>query len=127
MPSVKPIFVFKSDDLGATRRFYEALGLTLVEETHEGCPPHLSCDLGLGLLEFYPTGPKAGPIKPGNDLLLVFEIDDLDPVMRMVRDLDLKHGAVDVYDPDRRLRAVTVHDPDDRRVRVREVAPPPLH
>ena len=127
MPAVKPIFLFRTEDLSQTRRLYEAFGLALVEEDHPGCPPHLSCDLGLALLEFYPASPKASPLKPGNDLLLIFEVADLDPVLKVVRAQDLKHGPIDIYDPDRRLRAVTVTDHDGRRVRVREIEPPTTH
>jgi len=120
METEKPVLVIRTDDLEKTRLFYEALGLTLVEERHAGCPTHYSCDFGGLLLEFYPAGEKGGPVKPGNDLRLFFETERFDLVLDVCRTLDLERGPVSFPDAKTRLRLVTLRDPDGRVVRLRE-------
>lgn len=51
--------VLRCADLSASRRYYEALGLTFVEEQHGNGPRHLSCDLDGVVLELYPAGKSA--------------------------------------------------------------------
>ncbi|CPT03428.1 MULTISPECIES: VOC family protein [Mycobacteriaceae] len=47
-------------DLDSSRRFYELLGLDLVEERHEGGPVHYSAQLPGGtVLELYPSGDRS--------------------------------------------------------------------
>lgn len=121
MQTEKPVLVVRTGDLEKTRMFYEALGLTLAEERHQGCPPHYSCDFGGLLLEFYPAGVGAAPIKAGNDLRLFFETERFDFLLDVCRRLDLERGPVSHHDLKRGLRLVTLRDPDGRIVRVREV------
>lgn len=115
------ILVFKAEDLETTRLFYEALGFTLVRETHAGCPPHYSCDFGRALVEFYPASGKAAPARPADDALFIVDVERYDQVVAICRKMRLKTYAERIYDTDRRLRAMTVRDPDDRLVRIREI------
>lgn len=117
----QPVLVIKTSDLEKTRAFYQALGLTLAEELHEGCPLHYSCDFGGLLIEFYPRGPKSAPIKAGNDQLFFFDVDRFDAILDASRALDLKRGPITIYDKELGRRIVTIHDPDGRLVRVREL------
>lgn len=126
MQTEKPVMVIRTDDLEKTRLFYEALGLSLAEERHEGCPPHYSCDFGGLLLEFYPPR-KGGAVKVGNDLTLFFETDRFDVVLDIARKLGLHREPIKVYDVQRGVRIVTIYDPDDRPVRVREIGNRPPH
>jgi len=127
MHAVKPILVFRNADLEKTRLFYEALGLTLVRELHEGCPPHYACDFGGALIEFYPASAKSPSVEPGQDLLMIFEVDRFDLVLDVCRQLRLKREPLTIYDPVRQLRVMTVRDPDGRRVHVREIGRQPPH
>lgn len=120
MQTERPVLVVRTGDLEKTRTFYEALGLTLLEERHEGCPTHYSCDFGGLLLEFYPAGEKSGPVKTGNDLRLFFETGRFDFLLDVCRRLDLERGPISYHDQKGGLRLVTLRDPDGRIVRVRE-------
>lgn len=118
----QPVMVLRTSDLEKTRMLYAALGLTLVEEVHAGCPPHYSCDLGALLIEFYPLGAKSPALKAGNDTTFFFDTDLFDALLTLARQLDLKRGPVTIYDKELGRRLVTIHDPDGRPVRVRELA-----
>ena len=120
MQTDTPVLVIRTDHLEKTRQFYEALGLTLIEELHDGCPLHYSCDFGGLLVEFYPADAKAPPVKTGNDLRLFFETERFDFLLDVCRKLDLERGPVSYHGPKRDLRLVTLRDPDGRPVRVRE-------
>jgi hypothetical protein len=55
------LLVLRSSRLEAMRTFYEALGLTFVEEKHGAGPVHYSAQLGSTVLEIYP-GETSPPI-----------------------------------------------------------------
>ena len=48
------LVVLRCADLERTRRFYEALGFTLMPEQHGSGPQHYSAHVGETVLEFYP-------------------------------------------------------------------------
>jgi predicted enzyme related to lactoylglutathione lyase len=50
------LVVLKVRDLARSKAFYEALGLTLVEEQHGKGPVHFSCSQNGLVFELYPTG-----------------------------------------------------------------------
>jgi hypothetical protein len=52
------LLVLRCSNVAASRRFYEAIGLTFREEQHEGGPAHWSCDLDGVVLELYPAGER---------------------------------------------------------------------
>lgn len=54
------LVVLRVDDLAASQRFYEGLGLTFVVEQHGAGPTHLSTRLGPTVLELYPRGDDDG-------------------------------------------------------------------
>jgi hypothetical protein len=120
MKTVRPVLVIKTKDLEKTRLLYEALGLSLMAELHEGCPLHYSCDFGGLLIEFYPNGKKSDPVKVGNDQLLIFEVEHFDLFQEICRSLDLEQGPITVHG-EPAFRAVTIRDVDGRRIRVREI------
>lgn len=121
METERPVLVLRTKDLQKTHLFYEALGLTLVEERHAGCPPHYSCDFRGLLLEFYPAA-SSEPLKTGNDLRFFFDTDRFDALLETCRKLGLECGRVSVRAPNDAKRLVTVRDPDGRPVRIREKA-----
>lgn len=54
MSPILSLLVLRSSDPVATRRFYEALGLTFTTEQHGTGPVHHACVLGETVLEIYP-------------------------------------------------------------------------
>lgn len=98
------LVVLRVAELPASRAFYEAVGVTFVEEQHGRGPEHLAGTLGNGVvLELYPAA------NPSPDQRLGFLVDDLGAVLRAVKDLD---GMVLTE----RSGHATVVDPDGRKV-----------
>jgi catechol 2,3-dioxygenase-like lactoylglutathione lyase family enzyme len=115
--------------LDHTRRFYEALGYTLVEEQHRTGPIHFSVDFGGCVYEFYPAEIGSHVAPPKGDFWIV-DVRRFDDVLRVANDLDLDRDPVKYYDPEQKLRSAIFEDPDGRRILVREVGqdpPPPVH
>jgi catechol 2,3-dioxygenase-like lactoylglutathione lyase family enzyme len=101
------LVVLRTADLGVTRAFYAALGVTFVEEQHGTGPPHLAATLGNGVvLELYPAvDGRPGGAEPR----LGFVVDEVAAAVRAVR----AAGGVVVKDDGGRATAV---DPDGRQV-----------
>jgi lactoylglutathione lyase len=96
------LVVLRCADLERTRRFYEALGLTLVPERHAAGPRHYSARVGETLLEFYPD---AGGSTRG--LRLGLRLVDVPAAMSALTEI----GAVV-----RPGRPPTIDDPDGHRL-----------
>ena len=96
------LVVIRSADLERSRRFYEALGLTLVPEQHGAGPRHYSVRVGQTVLEFYPdaSGSTRG-------LRLGLQVVDLPAAVSALAEI----GAVP-----RPGSPVTVDDPDGHRL-----------
>jgi len=94
--------VLRCADLERSRRFYEALGLTLVPEQHGAGPRHYSAQVEKTVLEFYPdsSGSTRG-------LRLGLQLVDLGGAVSALA----KIGAVP-----RSGSPVTIDDPDGHRL-----------
>lgn len=125
MLTQKPALVLRTSDLHKTRLLYGALGLVLVEETHEGCPPHYSCDLGALVLEFYPLRKDTDHVDIDEAQTWFFETEHFDALLGVIRTLDLHREPVKIHDKQHGFRTVTLYDPDDRPIRLREVGVQP--
>lgn len=96
------LVVLRVADLPTSRAFYEAVGVTFVEEQHGSGPDHLAGTLGNGVvLELYPAA------TPSPDQRLGFTVSDLGAVLRAVRGvggtvLAERSGHATVVDPDGR-------------------------
>lgn len=81
------LVVLRTADVPGSRRLYEALGLTFVEERHGSGPTHVSSEVGSTVIELYPLkDPGSVPVA---DVRIGFEVEDLDAVVGEVR----AHGA----------------------------------
>lgn len=90
--------VLRCAELSASRRFYEAVGLTFVEEQHGKGPRHLSCDLDGVVLELYPAGKRApealrfglytADLEAALDALKELGVETIGKSSTVVRDVD---------------------------------------
>ncbi|MFT3883797.1 MAG: hypothetical protein QM703_29720 [Gemmatales bacterium] len=55
------LLVLRCKDVEHTRRFYEQLGLTFIEEKHGAGPQHYASDTGSFVLELYPVAEGQQP------------------------------------------------------------------
>jgi catechol 2,3-dioxygenase-like lactoylglutathione lyase family enzyme len=96
------LVVLRCADLERSRRFYEALGLTMVSEQHGAGPRHYSARVGEIVLEFYPD---AGGSTRG--LRLGLRLTDLAAAVSALAEIGvvLRPGS-----------PVTVDDPDGHRI-----------
>jgi lactoylglutathione lyase len=105
----------------ACRTFYEALGVTFVQEEHPGVPLHLSAEVGGAVLELHGPAARGGAVGPG--FRLGFDVADV----RAAADALVAAGGVlqraPAYGP-WGLRAVVI-DPDGRRIELTEPSPDP--
>ena len=102
------LVVLRCADLERSRRFYEALGLTLMPEQHGAGPRHYSARVGQTVLEFYPD---AGGSTRG--LRLGLELVDLAAAVSELA----KIGAVP-----RPGSPVTIDDPDGHRLELQSAS-----
>ncbi len=106
-------------DTARTAAFYrDVLGLPLLEEEHDGRPPHYACRLGVLYFTIQPATDLAGTV-PGRGydfLQLCFTVADLDPFLARLADLQVTplHAPL----PFEHTRFTTLQDPDGRHVRV---------
>ena len=108
-------------DWQACRTFYEALGVTFVEEEHPGVPLHLTGEVGGAVLELHGPAARGGAIGPG--FRLGFDVADV----RAAVDALVAAGGVLQRAPAAGpwgVRAVVI-DPDGRRVELTEHSPDP--
>jgi lactoylglutathione lyase len=96
------LVVLRCADLERTRRFYEALGLTLTPEQHGSGPRHYSARVGETVVEFYPdvSGSTRG-------LRLGLRLVDVQAAVSAVAEI----GAVA-----RPGSPLTIDDPDGHRL-----------
>jgi catechol 2,3-dioxygenase-like lactoylglutathione lyase family enzyme len=98
------LVVLRCRDVGATRRFYEALGLVFQTERHGSGPEHYSCRVGDTVLELYPASVGATPAVAR----LGFRVASVADAMRasisaggrVDRPFDAATGTAVVIDPD---------------------------
>jgi lactoylglutathione lyase len=120
MVSAITLIVLRCRDLAASKRFYEALGLSFVAERHGGGPDHWSCVVGDLVFELYPAGQGAATATR-----LGFRVRDVaSAAQAAVRAgggpsaRGQRAGRAVVLDPDG--NAVELCDDDDRPERRRE-------
>ncbi len=99
------LLVLRCSDIEASKRFYEALGLSLRAEQHRTGPVHWSCRVGGVVLELYPAEQRTPSVAR-----LGFAVEDLQGVLQKLSVAGA--SVVDTAAPD---RAVGV-DPDGNRV-----------
>jgi lactoylglutathione lyase len=102
------LVVLRCADLERSRRFYEAIGLTLMPEQHGAGPRHYSARVGKTVLEFYPdaSGSTRG-------LRLGIELVDLAAAVSALARVGVipRSGA-----------PVTIDDPDGHRLELHPVS-----
>ena len=112
------LLVLRCKDIEVTRRFYELLGLTFVEEKHGAGPKHYAWERDGFVLELYPTaeGQTSDGVRIGFSTAILADLAG-----------DLRHNAdVNIlkqpYSTADRL-VMLLQDPDGRKVEVSQ----PLH
>jgi lactoylglutathione lyase len=96
------LLVLKTRQLERVRTFYEALGVSFVEEKHGNGPVHYAGQVGETVLEVYPL---AGEGSADGTIRLGFAVENLDQVLERVQS-----GETQV------VTSVVVRDPDGRAV-----------
>ena len=111
------LLVLRPSRLEAMRSFYEALGLTFVEDKHGAGPVHYSAQLGSTVLEIYP-GETSPPInrKGSGAAMLGVSVESIDLVIAQVQ----AQGSQIVTAPADSAwgRRAVILDPDGRAVEI---------
>ena len=102
------LIVLRCLDLERSRRFYEALGLTLRPEQHGVGPRHYSAVVGETVVELYPQGDATT-----SGLRLGFLIQDLPAVLAAIAHGD---GNVMRADVNAQPPSALVVDPDGHKI-----------
>jgi predicted enzyme related to lactoylglutathione lyase len=109
------LVVLRVRDLARSKAFYEALGLTLVEERHGKGPVHFSCSQNGLVFELYPAGDAE--ISPAS-VRLGFAVANVDAVLSA---LENAGGSVVSAPRDSAWgRRAVLRDPDGYAVEVTE-------
>ena len=77
------LVVLRSANIEKSRAFYEAIGLTFVEEQHGNGPLHLACETDTLVFELYPG--EDAPIleaKHSSATMIGFNVESLDAVCK---------------------------------------------
>jgi catechol 2,3-dioxygenase-like lactoylglutathione lyase family enzyme len=109
------LVVIRSPDLERSKRFYEALGLTLHKERHGNGPEHYSSQLGPTAFEIYPVPQRVDATLTPR---LGFQVPSVDRTLALLQALGTPVVSEPMPSPWGR-RAV-VRDPDGRRVEITE-------
>ena len=125
-PPTLNLLVLRAADVQASLRFYQALGLSFVQEQHGTGPVHFSCELGAMVIEIYPARARGGGAgapdrRDAGATIVGFRVESLAAVI----DALAREGAVVLTAPQDTpwgKRAV-VSDPDGRAVELNEPAP----
>jgi catechol 2,3-dioxygenase-like lactoylglutathione lyase family enzyme len=112
------LLVLRCKDIEVTRRFYEQLGLSFVEEKHGTRPQHYAWESGGFVLELYPAAEGQAPdnVRIGFSTPL---LADLSGNLRHSSDMNIVKQPYAVAD---RL-VMLLEDPDGRKVELSQ----PLH
>ena len=112
------LLVLRCKDIEVTRRFYEQLGLSFVEEKHGTGPQHYAWESGGFVLELYPAAEGQAPdnVRIGFSTPL---LADLSGNLRHSSDMNIVKQPYAVAD---RL-VMLLEDPDGRKVELSQ----PLH
>jgi catechol 2,3-dioxygenase-like lactoylglutathione lyase family enzyme len=102
--------VLRCVDVERARRFYEALGLTLVAERHGEGPAHYSATLGAVLLEIYPRRDAET-----RGVRLGLRVADVE---RVVTDVAAAGGTVVRFEPHVRPRVAVLEDADGHVIEI---------
>ncbi|NUO50266.1 MAG: hypothetical protein HOV80_15535 [Polyangiaceae bacterium] len=105
------LLVLRCSDIEASKRFYEALGLSFRAEQHENGPAHWSTQVGGVLVELYPAQQKL--LSVGR---LGFEVENLQRVLQLLAAVGAKVLEASAAGD----RAVVV-DPDGARVELTQI------
>jgi lactoylglutathione lyase len=118
---VTNLVVLRTAELVAARLFYEALGLSFVEEQHGSGPVHLSCEHGGTVMELYPGKPGQAPERlNAGATMLGFSVESVDSTLERLRVIN-----VTVVTPPKDSpwgKRMVVLDPDGRAIEVSEPA-----
>lgn len=113
------LLVLRTTDLASARSFYEAFGLSFVEEQHGSGPVHLSCERGGTVLELYPGKPgqaperlNAGATMPG------FSVESVAATLERLQALNVTVVTAPKDSP--WGKRMVVLDPDGRAVEISE-------
>ena len=113
------LIVIPSSKIQNSRAFYEAVGLTFVEEQHGNGPLHLACETDTLVFELYPG--EDAPLldaKQSGATMIGFNVESLDAVLSELRVLDVAPKSVPKVAPWGRWANVV--DPDGRVVQLNE-------
>lgn len=111
------LLVIRTGDMKAALAFYQALGLSFVEEQHGAGALHYACDLDGVIFEIYPARETDG----ADSTMLGFAVESLDKTLAALRDLGIEPKA-----PPKMAswgRFINVKDFDERLVQLTEKLP----
>jgi lactoylglutathione lyase len=115
------LIVLRASDVDKTLKFYEAVGISFVQEQHVSGPIHYSCEMDSIIIEIYPGQPGTAPDrKNGGSTTLGFRVVALDSILAAVQHMGAKLLTNPKDSPWGR-RAV-VEDPDGRAIELNELA-----
>ncbi len=115
------LMVLRTTDLASARSFYEALGLSFVQEQHGTGPVHFSCERGGTVMELYPGKPGQAPERlNAGATMLGFSVESVDAALEKLKVLDVKVVTEPKDSP--WGRRMVVLDPDGRAIEVSEPA-----
>jgi hypothetical protein len=107
------LIVLRTTRMESLRVFYDAIGLTFVEEQHGTGPIHYACELDGVVIELYPT-----VLTETDSTMLGFNVESLDIVLANLQAAGL---LPDLPADTAEKGEYTFQDPDGRRVQLTEV------
>ena|SRR5258706_15365265 len=113
------LLVLRTADLERALAFYQAIGLTFVQEQHSSGPIHYACDMGALVVELYPGKQGIAPDRKNAGATQIgFQVTNLDTV---IDSLNQQGCTIITTSQDSAWgRRALVQDPDGRAVELTE-------
>ena len=114
------LIVLRAINIEVSLAFYQALGITFVQEQHGSGPVHYSCDLGGVILELYPAKPSSSSKVNTDKTMLGFTVTSLVNTLGKLNTLGIMPNSA----PQKSKWGfwVNVIDPSGYTVQINEVA-----
>lgn len=106
------LIVVRTADMNKLVSFYECLKLSFEYHRHGNSPFHYSANIGKAVLEIYPLAKDQQAAD--KDIRLGFAVDDLDAVMKRLRDNNVLFVTEPVQTAFGFMTVIT--DPDGRKI-----------
>jgi lactoylglutathione lyase len=110
------LIVLRSANIDAALKFYQAIGLTFVQEQHGSGPVHYACEMGKTILEIYPAEAGTAPErKSGGATMLGFSVASVDEILAQLSTTIITPPKDSAWG-----RRAVVFDPDGRAIELNE-------